>query len=114
MSFLAPLRTSLRPSISTLSLRPTTYPALSSLHTSAPRQGLKESDHNREDLGTHYESHKHEQLKSSKEGKAKWKQELASNSEASVKADRGEVDHEDGHFGSLQEKTKGLPNEKTR
>ncbi|PYH90265.1 hypothetical protein BO71DRAFT_361861 [Aspergillus ellipticus CBS 707.79] len=116
MSFLTTtLRTTtthFRPS--SLPLRPT-YTALSSLHTTAPRRGLKESDHNRDDdLGSHYDAHKHEQLKSTKEGKAKWKQELASNSEASVKADRGEVDHEDKDFGSLQERTKGAANEKTR
>jgi hypothetical protein len=38
----------------------------------------------RDNLDHVYESEKQEQLKSSKEGKAKWKQELASNSEASV------------------------------
>lgn len=43
-------------------------------HPSTDREGLPEF----------YEAQKHEQLKDSKEGKAKWKQELASNSEAEV------------------------------
>lgn len=38
----------------------------------------------REELHNVYESEKEDQLKNSKEGKAHWKQELASNSEASV------------------------------
>lgn len=39
----------------------------------------------RDDLADHYEAQKEDQLKSTKEGKAKWKGELASNSEASVR-----------------------------
>ncbi|OOF91639.1 hypothetical protein ASPCADRAFT_9563 [Aspergillus carbonarius ITEM 5010] len=108
MSFLPSIRTTtLRPSLTTLT-RPTSIYA--SLHTSTPRRGLKESDHNREDLGSIYEAEKHDQLRSTKEGKAKWKQEIASDSEASVKADRGEVDSDDQSFGAMQERTKGLPN----
>lgn len=38
----------------------------------------------REDLPEHYASHKEHQVKTSKEGKAKWRAELASNSEADV------------------------------
>ncbi|PWY72206.1 hypothetical protein BO94DRAFT_539330 [Aspergillus sclerotioniger CBS 115572] len=109
MSFLPSIRTTttLRPSTFALT-RPTTIYA--SLHTSIPRRGLKESDHNREDLASIYEAEKHDQLRSTKEGKAKWKQEIASDSEASVKADRGEVDSDDKSFGAMQERTKGLPN----
>lgn len=39
----------------------------------------------RDDLPEHYEAQKEDQLKSTKEGKAKWKSELASNSEADVR-----------------------------
>lgn len=39
----------------------------------------------RDDLPDHYEAQKEDQLKSTKEGKAKWKAELASNSEADVR-----------------------------
>lgn len=38
----------------------------------------------RDGLPEYYEAQKDEQLKSAKEGKAKWKHELASNSEAEV------------------------------
>ncbi|PYI06756.1 hypothetical protein BO78DRAFT_314731 [Aspergillus sclerotiicarbonarius CBS 121057] len=111
MPFLRTLRTTtLRPTISltTTLTRPTFIYA--SLHTSIPRPGLKESDHNREDLASIYEAEKHDQLKNTKEGRGKWKQEIASDSEASVKADRGEVDSDDKSFGAMQERTKGLPN----
>ncbi|GLB07315.1 hypothetical protein AtubIFM57258_002645 [Aspergillus tubingensis] len=113
MSFLAPIRAStLRLSRPAFAYTTTTSPAaaVAALHTSIPRSGLKESDHNRDDLANIYEAEKHDQVKSSKEGKAKWKQEIASDSEASVKADRGEVDSDDNNFGAMQERTKGLPN----
>ncbi|KAB8233793.1 hypothetical protein ETB97_012241 [Aspergillus alliaceus] len=109
MSFLtSTIRSSLAPRVT---LRPA-YALTSTFHTSSLRPGLKESDHNRDDLPNHYEEAKQEQLKSTKEGKAKWKQELASNSEASVKADRGEADTEGQDVGDLQEKTKHMPNQK--
>ncbi|KAJ9209696.1 hypothetical protein DTO166G4_8686 [Paecilomyces variotii] len=77
---------------------------------SAARSALKESDQNRDELDKEYEAQKQEQLRSTKEGKAKWKQELASNSEASVKADRGEIDSNQETIDKLQEGTKNLPN----
>ncbi|PKY05489.1 hypothetical protein P168DRAFT_288953 [Aspergillus campestris IBT 28561] len=101
MSFLAPtVRASLR------ALRPQQgYAVLSSpLHTTAARPGLKESDHNRENLDVHYEEEKEEGLQRKREGRGQWKGELASNSEASIKADRGDLDSED--ITTLQEKTK--------
>ncbi|KAB8074767.1 hypothetical protein BDV29DRAFT_173045 [Aspergillus leporis] len=104
MSFLTTIRSTITPR---LALRPTTT-LTSTFHTSSLRPGLKESDHNREDLHNHYESEKQDQLKNSKEGKGKWKQELASNSEASVKADRGDLDED---AASLQDKTKNIPNQ---
>ncbi|KAL4893520.1 hypothetical protein BDV59DRAFT_177533 [Aspergillus ambiguus] len=91
--------------------KPLPYTAISSFHTSSFRPGLKESDHNRDDLHNVYEAEKQDQLKHTKEGKAKWKQELASNSEASVKADRGEVDSDSKDFNEMQKKTKHLPNQ---
>lgn len=111
MSFLTPIRaTTLRLSRPAFAYTTTTSPA-AALHTSIPRPGLKESDHSesspvhipptnssqpevssnmiqnqpdRDDLANIYEAEKHDQVKSSKEGKAKWKQEIASDSEASV------------------------------
>lgn len=38
----------------------------------------------RDDLDKHYEAQKEAQLKSHKEGKARWEQALASNSESAV------------------------------
>jgi hypothetical protein len=89
-----------------------TLPSISTFHTSTPRCGLKESDKNRDDLPSHYETQKDQQLKSQKTGTAKWNSDLASNSEADVKADRGEVDSSDKAFQELQQKTKQIPEQK--
>ncbi|KAL4742761.1 hypothetical protein BDV11DRAFT_179990 [Aspergillus similis] len=81
-------------------------------HTSAVRSGLKEDDDRSDDqLKDHYEQEKQAQIKRQKEGQGKWNQNLASSSEASVKADRGEVDTKDS-FVDLQDKTKNEPNKK--
>ncbi|KAL1998853.1 hypothetical protein VTN02DRAFT_5487 [Thermoascus thermophilus] len=84
--------------------------ASASFHSSAARSTLKEDDRNRDGLHEEYEVHKQDQLRSSKDGRAKWKQELASNSEASIKADRGEIDASQSSIESLQQATKDLPN----
>ncbi|KAE8150583.1 hypothetical protein BDV25DRAFT_154071 [Aspergillus avenaceus] len=105
MSFLTTVRSTIAPR---LALRP--IYTTSAFHTSSLRPGLKESDHNRDDLPETYEAEKQDQLKNSKEGKAKWKQELASNSEASVKADRGDLDGDGPDMAELQKQTKHLPN----
>ncbi|KAL1971297.1 hypothetical protein VTN77DRAFT_249 [Rasamsonia byssochlamydoides] len=83
------------------SLRPV---SASGFHSSSARLSLKESDRNRDDLEKEYEASKEENLRSVKEGKAKWKQELASNSEANVKADRGETDTSQEYFNELEKK----------
>jgi hypothetical protein len=81
MSFLTSIRAGSRRAMQTSYTIPST-PAFS---TSAAQRTLKESDKNREDdLSTHYETEKERQLKSSKEGKAEWNSDLASNSEAHV------------------------------
>ncbi|KAJ5200478.1 hypothetical protein N7491_008716 [Penicillium cf. griseofulvum] len=98
MSFLLSIRASSRQTIRT------NFAPVATFRSSAIRS-LKEDDTNREDLTIHYESHKQENLKSTKEGKGKWKAELASNSEADVKADRGEVDG-DITFEEFQKKKK--------
>ncbi|KAL4951834.1 hypothetical protein BDW69DRAFT_169026 [Aspergillus filifer] len=91
----------------------TTRASTSLFHTSAARQGLKEDNQgtDRAALSDHYEAEKQDQIKSHKEGKGKWNQNLASNSEASVKADRGEVDSKES-FVDLQDRTKNEPNKK--
>lgn len=88
----------------------TTRPAVSALHTSSPRLAMKESDINRDELDAVYEAEKDDQVMNSKEGKARWKGELASNSEASVKADRGELESDGRNMNELQDRTKHLPN----
>jgi hypothetical protein len=65
-----------------------------------------------DDLSTHYETEKERQLKSSKEGKAEWNSDLASNSEAHVKADRDETGASDKSFEEMQQKTKQMLNRK--
>ncbi|KAJ5371082.1 uncharacterized protein N7496_007174 [Penicillium cataractarum] len=108
MSFLTSVRASSRRVV------PSSYalPSMSKFHTSAPRCTLKESDKNRDDLSGHYETQKDQQLKSQKAGQGKWNAELASNSEADVKADRGEVESSDKAFQELQQKTKRIPEQK--
>ncbi|KAJ5587108.1 uncharacterized protein N7459_002873 [Penicillium hispanicum] len=106
MSFLTSARASARQLLQASYAVPATA---SAFHGTAVSSSLKESDRNREDLPEHYESHKEHQVKTSKEGQAKWKAELASNSEADVKADRGELDSE-SNFEQMQKGTKHLPN----
>ncbi|CAG8903689.1 unnamed protein product [Penicillium egyptiacum] len=101
MSFLTTIRASSRQTIRTNFAVPA-----STFHSSAA-QSLKEDDKNRDDLSNHYESHKQEGIKDTVEGKGKWKSELASNSEAGVKADRGELDG-DASFQEMQERTKDV------
>ncbi|KAJ5356710.1 hypothetical protein N7517_011319 [Penicillium concentricum] len=105
MSFLPSIRASSRQAMRTNFAIPA-----ATFHSSAARS-LKEDDRNREDLPNHYESNKQEGLKSNKEGKGYWNPELASNSEAGVKADRGELDG-DATFEQMQEKTKHVGGQK--
>ncbi|KAL2837169.1 hypothetical protein BJY01DRAFT_251588 [Aspergillus pseudoustus] len=108
MSFLTSIRATSR-----LSLRQTVaYPAATSaFHTSAARSGLKESDQSRDELHNFYEEEKQTQIRQHKQGQGKWNQNLASNSEASVKADREEINSKES-FTDLQDRTKNEPNKK--
>ncbi|KAJ5102048.1 hypothetical protein NUU61_004270 [Penicillium alfredii] len=113
MSFLPPLRSASRRTLQSTTSSPSFFASSSAtFHTSAVRSSLKETDKNRDDLPNFYEAQKEDQVKNSKEGKAKWKAELASNSEADVKADRGEIESDDATFEALQDRTKHLPNRK--
>ncbi|BCS30195.1 uncharacterized protein APUU_80498S [Aspergillus puulaauensis] len=76
----------------------------SRFHTSAARS-LDENDRHREDLPNHYESNKQESLNDNKDGKGKWRSELASSSEQNVRADRGEFNGEHPSFDAMQQKT---------
>lgn len=64
-----------------------------------------------EDLKEFYDTEKKNQLKDTEQGKGEWKQSLASNSEASVKADREELHGDAKDPKSIQDRTKGMPNE---
>ncbi|KAL4817373.1 hypothetical protein BDW67DRAFT_160368 [Aspergillus spinulosporus] len=110
MSFLLSIRAPTRLSGARATILPrATVPAF---HTSAARSGLKEDDDRSNDqLKDHYEQEKQAQLERQKAGQGKWNQNLASSSEASVKADRGEVESKDS-FVDLQDKTKHEPNKK--
>ncbi|EPS32740.1 hypothetical protein PDE_07700 [Penicillium oxalicum 114-2] len=108
MSFLTSLRASSR-RVAPMSY---TIPGVSTLHTSAARFSLKESDKNRDGLANHYEAKKEQQLKDQKAGKASWNSDVASNSEEQIKADRGELDASEKSFQELQQKTKNIPQQK--
>ncbi|MCJ1365232.1 hypothetical protein MMC16_004353 [Acarospora aff. strigata] len=77
----------------------------SNLHTTPVLAALSESDLGREDRDKEIDHHKEDQLQKQKEGKGHWKSELASNSEATVKADRGEVDASPDNIKKLQDET---------
>ncbi|KAI9883107.1 MAG: hypothetical protein M1823_005129 [Watsoniomyces obsoletus] len=74
------------------------------LQTSACRLGLKES-WDKEGIEKDIDHHKHDQLQKAKEGKNHWKEELASESETAVKADRNEATSLDEDISNLQQKT---------
>ncbi|KAM5442623.1 hypothetical protein MferCBS31731_002502 [Microsporum ferrugineum] len=81
-------------SIPRTSLGPSSSVNRSLFHSSAPVRALKEGDRHRDtqEVSSEVERENHEHLSKHKEGLGKWNNHLASNSEADVKADRGEVD----------------------
>ncbi|KAI9667424.1 MAG: hypothetical protein M1821_000239 [Bathelium mastoideum] len=85
---------------------------LRSYHVSAVRLAGKESalhDEARPEKAEHY---KQKHLQQQKEGKGKWEDELASDSESIVKADRGEVEASQHTIEKLQKETEKLAGEK--
>lgn len=68
---------------------------------------MSESDRgeNRDNLHEEIEHHKNDGLQKQKDGKGHWKGELASNSEASIKADREEIDASQESIEKLQKET---------
>ncbi|MCJ1369099.1 hypothetical protein MMC20_000307 [Loxospora ochrophaea] len=74
-------------------------------HVTRVRSALSESDRHRDDIHEEIEHHKNDQLEKQKNGKGEWKRELASNSEAALKADRGEMKASDEHIEELQKQT---------
>ncbi|KAK2731966.1 hypothetical protein FQN55_004294 [Onygenales sp. PD_40] len=75
-------------------------------HQSSNRGTLKESDRHREDLEEIVKK-KDEYNRQLKEGNVKWHESLASDSEADVKADRGEVPPEEAEKMEKTVKTGG-------
>ncbi|KAK7535981.1 uncharacterized protein J3D65DRAFT_626997 [Phyllosticta citribraziliensis] len=80
--------------------------------TSALRMVGKESALNQEGRAEEAEAHKQEGLKNQREGKGHWKDELASDSESAVKADRGEVDASKDTIQKLQKEGEKLSKKK--
>ncbi|KAL1634876.1 hypothetical protein SLS56_001957 [Neofusicoccum ribis] len=80
--------------------------------TSAMRFAGKESKLHEEGRPDEIERHKQDALKKSKEGKGHWKDELASDSESIVKADRGEVEASEETIKKLQKETEKLASKK--
>ncbi|KAK8250494.1 hypothetical protein HDK77DRAFT_425331 [Phyllosticta capitalensis] len=80
--------------------------------TSALRLAGKESTLNQEGRAEEAEAHKQDQLRKQKQGKGHWKDELASDSESAVKADRGEVDASSDTIQKLQKEGEKLASKK--
>lgn len=76
--------------------------AAAAFSTSSIQRALKESDKDRDNLHNEYEQHKNENLKNAKDGKGYWREQLASESEANVKADRGETLSPEGDVKGLK------------
>ncbi|MCJ1311304.1 hypothetical protein MMC25_004975 [Agyrium rufum] len=78
-----------------------------SFHVTTFRAALSETDRHRDDEETkeHIETHKQDQLQKQKEGKGHWKQELASQSEAALAADKEDVEHTEDTIEKLQKET---------
>ncbi|PSN73083.1 hypothetical protein BS50DRAFT_629159 [Corynespora cassiicola Philippines] len=72
------------------------------LHQSIPRCAGKESALHHEGRAEEVESEKQDLLRKQKDGKGHWKEELASDSESVVKADRGEVEASEETIKKLQ------------
>jgi len=70
--------------------------------TAGKEDALHEDAQGRSDEVEH---HKQDQLQKQKEGKGHWKDELASNSESIIKADRGEVEASDETIKKLQDES---------
>ncbi|KAK1808016.1 hypothetical protein LTR12_017622 [Friedmanniomyces endolithicus] len=67
-----------------------------------------------ENRGEEAEAHKQDQLRKQKEGKGHWKDELASDSESIVKADRNEMGSAKENIEELQKETTRLANEEKK
>jgi len=73
---------------------------------------VKEDALHKDDRSSEIEHHKQDQLSKQKQGKGHWKDELASNSESIIKAERGEVEASDETIKKLQKETEQLAKKK--
>jgi len=72
----------------------------------------KESALHNEDRANEAEHFKNEQLRKQKEGKGEWHEEIASDSESIIKADRGDIHASDKTIEQLQKETEKLAEQK--
>ncbi|MCJ1465045.1 hypothetical protein MMC07_003660 [Pseudocyphellaria aurata] len=101
----------------TLSRATIVLPASRQFHITSLRSALSESDHSRhesEDRSGEIERHKNDQLQKQKDGKGHWKQELSSNSEAALKADREKVKSAEEDIAKLQKETAETANSRQK
>jgi len=82
------------------------------ISTTVPRWSLKEDNLAKENRSEEIEHHKQDLLNKHKEGKGHWKDELASNSESVIKAERGEIEASDDTIKKLQKESEKLLSEK--
>jgi len=107
MSFLAsPLIRSLR------TYTPPSLAASRSFRLSTVRRALNEKDRGHDNLHVGNEQHKKDGPQKQKDGKGTWKGELASPSEAAIKADRDEAEASEEMTKEMQKQTEKLMNEK--
>ncbi|MCJ1335427.1 hypothetical protein MMC09_000697 [Bachmanniomyces sp. S44760] len=111
MSFIA--RQTLRP-ISILKVyKPSSTATLSRpFHSTNTRAALNETDRDRDDVHKEIDHHTKDQAEKRKEGKGHWKGELASQSEAALKADREEIEASDDSISKLQKETEQYAQDK--
>ncbi|KAF2279476.1 uncharacterized protein EI97DRAFT_371523 [Westerdykella ornata] len=76
------------------------------LHRSSALWAGKETRLNTDVSGQDLENKKEEHLDKQKKGEGHWTEELASDSESIVKADRGEIDASEDTMKKLQDETK--------
>ncbi|KAI9731359.1 MAG: hypothetical protein M1834_005264 [Cirrosporium novae-zelandiae] len=81
-------------------------------HAVGGRMSLNETDRDRENASQEIDHHKSDSLSKQKVGKGQWKHELASESEAAIKADRGDVEASQEAIDKLQKETEGFLSEK--
>ncbi|MCJ1252329.1 hypothetical protein MMC24_000134 [Lignoscripta atroalba] len=109
MSFL--IRTAFRPISRLNASRSLTIGVTRSLHVSSARAALSENDRHRDGMDHEIDHHKNDQIQKQKEGKGEWKGELASQSEAAIKADRGDIDSSEDTINKLQKETENFAEE---